>query len=216
MIPGDDTLHADARVSIMRLHAETLGYGRAILLGDSNMEGFWWNMVSAGSPPWQINGGIGGAGVDLMYQKIGAILGYTQPKVAVIMLGTNDMSWSRLASMDKTTWLPRYIPIIASIMNAGAVPVILTIPPVEQGKAMGDAMFDQASIDYCNSQLKGWCVSTNKLHIDLDPLMKGSNGFMIPGGTGDGVHFSASMKAQFYNKVQSALGYGWQRVAGQI
>ena len=102
-----------------------------------------------------------------------------------------------------------YQVIIENLINGGTRPILVTIPPIERGKAMS-ANFSQRDVNNFNrqivaiaSQYKVSYVNLNQLFMDL---AAGQNyGFTMPGATQHGVHFSKASYVSFYHALDAAM-----------
>jgi lysophospholipase L1-like esterase len=199
--------HAYFRIAIMRLQTQIVGTGSVLLLGDSIIEGFWWNTVCGK----HINGGIASAGILIFQKFLDDILHATRPKIVTLMIGVND-SQRIMDPIDFEKWCMDYDEIVSKIVGWGALPVLFTIIPVEKDKPLGDIYFDTERIKAQNAHIRRLAGEKNYILFDSYNLLAGEDGFMLKGGTIDGVHPSKTTYVRLYSFYQKAIKKAWGRI----
>lgn len=203
--PAQANTHAEIRAAMAATHAMIAGQGRALLLGDSIIEGFWWNQVCGG---FQVNAGIGGATAGVLHSQADGILTLTQPSVVLLMIGVND---ARLdVPFDLEAWKVKYNGIVYRMYQSGATMILYTVMPVEQGKPLGDLYFDPARIVAMNAHIAAVAANYDAVYRDVWSAFQ-VNGFMPPGGTVDGVHPSRDTYVTLHGMIQADLTTAWAR-----
>jgi lysophospholipase L1-like esterase len=120
-----------------------------------------------------------------------ALLEKARPDVVVVALGVNDCSRSPYQSEgDIGQWLQLYKTIVRAIRTVEAVPVLVTILPVEDNRPLGTGYFSQTMNLRLNERIRQLAGEEEAVLIDayarFDAL-----GTMPVGATVDGVHLTA-------------------------
>ena len=149
---------------------------------------------------------MGGIGVMQMAKLIPHLNGI--PRYAFVMIGTNTANVG-IDQVQKSTFTANYKVIIKNLINRGTRPILISIPPIERGKAMSKN-FSQADVNGFNDQIVAMASQYKISHVNLNylfmDLAAGPNyGFALPGATQDGVHFSRASYVSFHNALDTAL-----------
>ena len=177
------TYHWEARNSFIKFQAASIGVGKPLLLGDSIIEGLWWNTLPESSCAI-INGGFGGATLAELLRYSQGLLAATKPPVVTVLIGTNDAS--RKDNVEQ--WRVKYTQLISIIEKSGAVPVLMTIPPVEQAPPFGAKYFSIERIKAYNKYIRGEAKKGGYILVDLHRAFANDKGYAPSGSTFDGVH----------------------------
>jgi lysophospholipase L1-like esterase len=165
--------------------------GPVVALGDSLTADLGWAVAPAAAyPSWftaaladeprlvaAANAGIPGDTTDGMVARFARDVAVHAPRVVVILGGTNDLARGRtteqvLGSLEQLTALAR---------DAGAVPVLATIPP----RTDGDFAVEVADL---NAGIQRSAAEGGIPVIDFFSVLAGDDGRWRPGFTDDGVH----------------------------
>lgn len=200
--------HWPTRNTVIADQIGTVGPGSIMMLGDSITEMFWWREFGN---KFILDAGQAGAGLDEVVATANAILPIAHPSVVTVMVGVNDCQKGNGA--DPTTWGAEYTALLASIHAAGAVPVVLTILPVEANPDMplGANYFDTNCILALNDQIVNIVTAHNEIWVNLNNTFGVPPTYtaMQPGWTMDGVHpYGVAMSTLFYQiepAIQKAL-----------
>jgi lysophospholipase L1-like esterase len=168
--------------------------GSTLLLGDSITEGLF---LDGPVGMRVINGGIGGAGV----RDLTALVQQVAPRsmhLVVIAIGVNDTMLAR--SHGTSEWEQIFRQLISRAKGVARNEVVVsTILPVEGGKPLGSAFFDEEKIHEINQVIRRVAGEQGLTLIDgfaaFAPLV-GKTEF-----TTDGVH----LNALGYTKLRSIL-----------
>lgn len=127
------------------------------------------------------NAAIGGNDTAQMRARLATdVLAY-QPTVVVVMGGTNDLH--RGYSM--TTTLANMKDIVSQVRRSGALPIVLTIPPL---RGTWDYATPALVMTY-NRSLRAVAIAEGAVVIDTWAALANSSGtWARPGDTCDGVH----------------------------
>lgn len=200
---ADWSAHWAGRQGAIATQLIIAGNESVMLIGDSITEGYWWQSVGACR---SVNAGMGGIGVMHMAQQMPSLNGI--PRYAFVMIGTNTANVG-VGQDQKLSFTANYQVIIENLINRGTRPILLTIPPIERGKAMS-ANFSQSDVNSFNSQIIAMSNMYNVSYVNLNylfmDLAAGPNyGFALPGATQDGVHLSRPSYVSFYYALDTAL-----------
>lgn len=200
---ADWSSHWAGRQGAIATHLMIAGNESTMLIGDSIMEGYWWQGVGACR---SVNAGMGGIGVMQMAQQMPGLNGI--PRYAFVMIGTNTANVG-VGQYQKLSFTANYQVIIENLINRGTRPILVTVPPIERGKAMS-ANFSQQNVNSFNQQIVAMSSLYNVSYVNLNyllmDLVAGPNhGFALPGSTTDGVHFSRASYVSFYYALDTAL-----------
>lgn len=194
-------LHWPTRISVASIEVGSIGTGQVMLAGDSITESFWWNQFG---DKRVLNAGQGGAGIDEVTATVQALLPVARPSVVVLMVGINDCR--RGSEADPTIWGSKYLSLLQAIHAGGAVPVALSILPVENdpAKPLGTAYFNPTCYQQLNSQWYAITSSRNEVAVNLGFAFAVPPAYiyMNPGWTLDGVHpYGVGMATLYYQIV---------------
>lgn len=203
-ISAQATEHAATRLRIIQMQAQSVGAGHTLLVGDSIIEGFWWNSICG---DYVINAGVGGSGVQWWVENIDRVLAYARPKYVVVQLGVNDTRRGQdglVPIREQAKFAERYRYILQRIKAAGAQPAILPILPLEPGKPLAEPYFDPSVLAWYNANI---IVLARQMDIPWwNSWYAWARGYdALPGFTTDGVHPSGVGYAALYLQVKEAV-----------
>lgn len=144
--------------------------------------------------------------ISTCYGEIGieAMLGYTDPKRAYIMLGSNGIQWLSIENMLHSTDT-----LVTLIKNAcpQCEVVIVSVPPVTYAYDTTVPDVDVMSkIDSYNTGLSDYCAAKNMLFVDAASCLKDSTGYFDAAyAESDGMHFKASAYKTLLSKIQAEV-----------
>lgn len=196
--------HWNTRIAIAKLQASITGMGEILMLGDSITEQFWWNTIKGRRI---LNGGQGGAGIDQVIETADALLPAAKPKIVVLMVGVNDCV--RGSKTSASLWGAKYQALLDKIHAAGAVPIALSILPVERNSSLslGHNYFSTDCIIALNAQWRDAVSSRGEVYVDLNSVfgVPPAYHYMRPGWTVDGVHLSKVGSENLYKRIGPAI-----------
>lgn len=198
--------HTQVRVSMIGLQKQACPAASSLWAGDSNTEGMWWNYVCGNNVGgWVINGGIGGTTVKQYLDVLPEVLVKSTPYVVTVALGTNDANAARVGTPDDLAWEANYTALVDALLAAGKKVTLFTIPPVEQGKPLGEGYFLTSQIQRFNSHIRATAQQRGLALKDIYALWANAQGFAAPGSTTDGVHHTRAKQVAYYYQLEDAI-----------
>ncbi len=184
--PNPFASHWLIRDIVIGSHRSAVGPGGLLFIGDSLVEGFYWNRI--GSLP-VLNAGYSGIWTEALEPRVPLLLKSAQPGIAVLLVGTNDAKKDCTeASLDGVA--EYFNRILMHFQDAGVPLVVMTPPPVEQAKRLtgfyaADAMasLSRRIVAMSNRRVSGI--------VDLQKAFADGDGAARAGMTTDGIHLSA-------------------------
>ncbi len=167
-------------------HLPAAGPGGLLFLGDSIVEGFYWNRI--GSLP-VLNAGYSGIWTEALEPKVPRLLDAAKPRLAALLVGTNDAK--KGCSESNLDAVEGHFEQTLRHFDAASVPcLVITPPPVETGKRLTSFYSVEAM-----ASLSRRIVRIAQAHgagiIDMHKAFSGENGEARAGLTMDGIHLSA-------------------------
>lgn len=198
--------HIDVMPTMIALKKQSAPKAEILMIGDSNTEAIWWDRACGDDPAgWIINGGIGGITVKGYLCSLRLILSSTSPKVVTIMLGTNDANSKRIGIKDDREWEANYTKFVDTAIATNAKVILFTVPPVEQGKSLGEGYFSTAQIRRFNTHIRTLARVRGIELIDVYAMWSGPDGYAPRDTTIDGVHFSYSRQLDYFAQIKNAV-----------
>jgi lysophospholipase L1-like esterase len=193
--------HLSSRIAIIRMQLGQTGAGSVLFIGDSITEGAVLPQTICGRPT--VNAGIGGATVGTFANAAKLIIEEARPSLVVIALGTNDASRDNETPVE--VFHRQYENLLEAAMGAGAPVVVATIPPVEAGKPLGNAVFSTEKIAQFSERIRKIGMEKRALLVDFNKILSGPGGLAAKGATTDGVHFSVETYNSWIHDVVAAV-----------
>lgn len=194
--------HVAARMAVVGAQQALLGTGDVMLLGDSNTEMFWWNMIGSCQV---LNAGFGGATIADIAALAPALAASARPRVVHVMLGTNDL---RSASQEV---LPAkrgaMMLIVEAFLAEGSVVVIWPVPPFAEGFSTPEARRRINGVLLSVAQETGaywdwWWPNQIAQGPHLDGAV--TDGPALPGSMlGDRVHFAPETQLSRLQRLET-------------
>ncbi len=185
---------------VIASHRNAVGPGGLLFVGDSQVEGFYWNRLS--SRP-VLNAGYSGIWTEALEPRVPLLLQSAKPGIAVLLVGTNDAKKDCTESaLDAVTG---HFDTIIRHFEAAAVPVIvMTPPPIERGKRLtnfysADAM---ASLSRRIVQIADGRAAAV---VDLHTAFGDGEGAAREGLTTDGIHLSAGAYRRLHDMLEKTV-----------
>ncbi|WP_201860925.1 SGNH/GDSL hydrolase family protein [Microvirga soli] len=198
--PSPFASHWLIRDIVIASHRAAVGPGGLLFVGDSLVEGFYWNRV--GSLP-VLNAGYSGIWTEALEPRIPLLLQSASPGIAVLLVGTNDAK--KDCSESALDGVAEHFDTILRHFETAAVPVIvMTPPPIERAKRLtnfysADAM---ASLSRRIVQIADGRAAAI---ADLHTAFGDGAGAAREGLTTDGVHLSARAYRQLHDVLEKTV-----------
>jgi lysophospholipase L1-like esterase len=175
----------------LKLAAPAPGENRVVFMGDSITEG-WHFEGPDGSFPGKpyINRGISGQTSPQMVLRFRQDVIELQPKVVVILAGTNDIAGNTgpISIED----IEGNITSMAELARAHDIALVLSsVTPVNNYTPVSQRFFADrppSEILRLNEWMKAYCVSTNCYYLDYFDSMVDGSGLLRRGLSEDGLH----------------------------
>jgi lysophospholipase L1-like esterase len=156
-----------------------------------------------------INAGFIGMRTGELLLRTQALLDRAHPWAVLLMVGTNDRA--QVGRNGTAAWLRDYSAIVRLIERSGVVPILETVPPTARHGGFVGGAAGAMGISAMNRAIRLLCQKDpHAVLVDLDPVLKGPDGFLPPGATDDGVH----MDVAEYAKMAPLQRAGVQRAEG--
>lgn len=198
--------------NVLKYHVMQVGYGKAVLIGDSYTEGLYPNTIDQYSI---INAGVAGIGVDGMRELAQTILDVTKPNVIVVLLGVCDAidaCNAPITQAETTTWAVKYAALVDQLKSGGATVVPMTIIPL--AKPGGDKW--QVEVRNANKAIRDFNEWIKKIanrrglpFVDTYAAWANQEGYMPQDFNFNIVHPNAQGFAKLYYNFLEALDKGY-------
>ncbi len=198
--PNPFAPHWLIRDIVISSHKSAVGPGGLLFVGDSLVEGFYWNRI--GAMP-VLNAGYSGIWTEALEPRVPLLLKSAQPGLAVLLVGTNDAKKDCTESgLDGVA--EHFETIIRHFEEANVPFVVLTPPPVEQGKRLTSFYAAEAMAALSRrivQMVKGRAVAI----VDLQRAFADGNGTAKAGITTDGIHLSAEAYRLLHDMLETTI-----------
>ncbi len=165
---------------------EAAGPGGLLFVGDSIVEGFYWNRIG-GLPV--LNAGYSGIWTEALEPKLPRLLKVARPRLSVLLVGTNDAKKDRSES-DLNQVAEQFKGALEHFKAADAPFIVVTPPPVEVGRRLTSFYSVEAM-----ASLSRRIVQIAQCHaaaiVDMNRAFSHETGEAKTGVTTDGIHLSA-------------------------
>ena len=168
------------------------GEQRVVFFGDSITDGWKLEQYFAGEP--YVNRGIGGQSTYHMLLRFRADVIDLQPKVAVILAGTNDLS-STTEQYKMETIKSNFLSMVDLAQANGIALVISSVTPVSDYARDGagnlvvrTVLRPPAMISDLNVWLRELCKKRGLIYLDYFSALADDKGLMRAGLSKDGLH----------------------------
>ncbi|MGO9438425.1 MAG: SGNH/GDSL hydrolase family protein [Terracidiphilus sp.] len=160
------------------------GENRVVFMGDSITEGWHLDQSFPGKP--YINRGISGQTTPQMLVRFRQDVIDLQPKVVVILAGTNDIAGN--TGPETLEQIEENLASMADLAHANGIRVVLCsiLPAVDYSWAPG--MTPAPKIDMVNAWLRGYALAKGYVYVDFHSAMKDERDGLPKSLSPDGVH----------------------------
>ncbi len=168
----------------VKLGAPTAGERRVVFMGDSITEGWHLDQSFPGKP--YINRGISGQTTPQMLVRFRQDVIHLQPKVVVILAGTNDIAGN--TGPETLEQIEDNLASMAELAHANGIKVVLcSITPVFD-YPWAPGLAPAPKIDAINAWLKAYAERKGFGYVDYHAAMKDERDGLPKTLSGDGVH----------------------------
>ncbi|MGO4388555.1 SGNH/GDSL hydrolase family protein [Microvirga sp. 2YAF29] len=183
--PNPFAPHWLIRDIVISAHRSAVGPGGLLFVGDSIVEGFYWNRL--GSLP-VLNAGYSGIWAEALEPRIPLLLKSAEPSLAVLLVGTNDAK--KDCSEDGLDDAVKNLDRIISHFDEAGVPLIaMTPPPIEKAKRV-TSFYSTDAIADMSRRIVETCDGRAAAIVDLQSALSDDEGAAREGMTVDGIHLS--------------------------
>ncbi|MBF9232340.1 SGNH/GDSL hydrolase family protein [Microvirga alba] len=195
--PNPFAPHWLIRDIVIGSHIPAAGPGNLLFIGDSIVEGFYWNRI--GSLP-VINAGYSGIWTEALEPKVPRLVEVARPRLVALLVGTNDAKKGRTESdLDAVATL--FERIVEHAEKAGVPFIVMTPPPVEKDKRLTSFY----SVDAMGS-LSRRIIRIAERHgagmVDMHGAFADENGEAKAGVTTDGIHLSSQAYRAMHDMLE--------------
>jgi lysophospholipase L1-like esterase len=197
--------HAQVRLQIIESHMSQFPNPSILFLGDSIVEGLFVNQFCGLGT---LNAGLGGAGVELLVNHLSNVWTRLDSPIVILAVGVNDSMRGRDGLMGEdylTRWAKYYDGVLQTIRDHGAVPVVVSVLPVERNMPLGEDFFNSEVIRRMNKVLQAAAKKEGAVFVDAYTVFADASGAMKSGSTKDGVHLTAESYKTFVREIEQGV-----------
>ncbi len=183
--PNPFAPHWLIRDIVISAHRSAVGPGGLLFVGDSIVEGFYWNRLG---PFPVLNAGYSGIWAEALEPRIPLLLKSAEPALAVLLVGTNDAK--KDCSEDSLDEAAKNLDLIVRHFEEAGVPLIaMTPPPIEKAKRI-TSFYSVEAMAYVSRRIVDACGGRAAAIVDLQAALSDAEGAAREGMTVDGIHLS--------------------------
>lgn len=199
--PNPFAPHWLIRDIVIGSHIPAAGPGNLLFIGDSIIEGFYWNRI--GSHP-VINAGYSGIWTEALHPKVPRLLEAAKPRLAVLLVGTNDAKKGKTdAELDEVA---EYCDQIVQLSASFGVPfIVMTLPPVETGKRL-TCFYSVEAMASLSRRIVDVAESHGAGVIDMHAAFSHEGQEAKTGVTVDGIHLSPQAYRAMHDMLVRKIG----------
>lgn len=198
--PNPFAPHWLIRDIVISAHRSAVGPGGLLFVGDSIVEGFYWNRIG---PLPMLNAGYSGIWTEALEPRIPLLLKSAEPALAVLLVGTNDAK-KGCSESSLNSAVQNLDGIVRHFENAGVSLIAMTPPPVERGKRLTSFYSADAMVGMSRSIVET-CTGRAAAIVDLQSALSDSEGHARAGMTVDGIHLSPKGYRMMYDMLAKAV-----------
>lgn len=205
--PNPFAPHWLIRDIVIGSHLSAAGPGGLLFVGDSIVEGFYWNRIG---PLAVLNAGYSGIWSEALEPKVPRLLEAARPRIAVLLVGTNDAK--KGCSESDLDAVARHFERIVRHSEAHGVPfVVMTPPPVEPGRRL-TSFYSAVAMASLSRRIVKIAEEHGAGVIDMHKAFSHENGEARAGMTVDGIHLSSGGYRLMHDMLERTVV---ERVAGR-
>lgn len=198
--PNPFAPHWLIRDIVIGAHRAVVGPGGLLFVGDSLVEGFYWNRIG---PMPVLNAGYSGIWTEALEPRVPLLLSSAQPALAVLLVGTNDAKKDSTESgLDGV--MEHFDKIVRHFEEAQAPFVVLTPPPVERGKRLTSFYAAEVMASF-SRRIVQTAQGRAAAIVDLQQAFADGHGYARAGVTTDGIHLSAEAYRQLHDMLETTI-----------
>ncbi|MFZ1013600.1 MAG: SGNH/GDSL hydrolase family protein [Terracidiphilus sp.] len=168
----------------VKLGPPASGVNRVVFMGDSITEGWHLDQSFPGKP--YINRGISGQTTPQMLVRFRQDVIALQPKVVVILAGTNDMAGN--TGPETLDEIEDNLASMADLAHSNGIRVVLCSITPAFDYPWQPGLTPAPKIDLLNSWLRGYALAKGYVYVDYHSAMKDARDGLPPALSHDGVH----------------------------
>jgi lysophospholipase L1-like esterase len=168
----------------MKLGAPASGENRVVFMGDSITQAWHLDQSFPGKP--YINRGISGQTTPQMLVRFRQDVVDLQPKVVVILAGTNDIAGN--TGPETLEEIEENLASMADIAQANGIRVVLCSITPAFDYPWQPGLTPAPKIDQINAWLRGYAMAKGYVYVDFHSAMKDARDGLPPTLSHDGVH----------------------------
>ncbi|QRM27855.1 SGNH/GDSL hydrolase family protein [Microvirga sp. VF16] len=208
--PNPFAPHWLIRDIVISSHKPAVGPGGLLFIGDSLVEGFYWNRI--GALPL-LNAGYSGIWTEALEPRVPLLLQSAEPSIAMLLVGTND------AKKDCTDGaldgaMEHFERIVGHFSDAQVPVVVLTPPPIEQAKRL-TSFYSLDAIASLSRRIVQIADGRVADIVDLQRAFADDNGTAREGMTTDGIHLSAKAYRLLHDMLETTIAAVTARSEGR-
>jgi lysophospholipase L1-like esterase len=177
------------------------GVDRVVFMGDSITQG--WNLEESFPGKPYINRGIGGQTTPQMLVRFRQDVIYLEPKVVVILAGTNDIAGN--TGPETLQQIEDNLASMADLATANHIKVVLCSITPAFDYPWHRGLEPAPKIDMVNAWLRGYALAKGFVYVDFHSAMKDAQDGLPPTLSKDGVHPTAAGYAIMAPLVEAGI-----------
>jgi lysophospholipase L1-like esterase len=198
--PNPFAPHWLIRDIVIASHRTAVGKGGLLFVGDSLVEGFYWNRIG---PMSVLNAGYSGIWTEALEPRVSLLLQSAEPGLAVLLVGTNDAKKdSTESALDGVA--QHFERIVGHFTHAAVPLIVLTPPPVERGKRL-TGFYSPEAMASVSRRIVEIARGRAAGIVDLHRAFAGGDGAARAGMTTDGIHLSAQGYRLMHGLLEKAV-----------
>lgn len=198
--PNPFASHWLIRDIVVGSHLEAVGSGGFLFIGDSIVEGFYWNRI--GNLP-VLNAGYSGIWTEALEPKLPRLLKSAGPRLAALLVGTNDAKKDRTES-DLDQVAEQFQGALRHFTAAGIPFIVITPPPVETGRRL-TSFYSVEAMASLSRRIVQIAQGQAAAIIDMHRAFSNDDGGAKQGVTMDGIHLSAPGYRRLHDMLERTV-----------
>jgi lysophospholipase L1-like esterase len=198
--PNPFAPHWLIRDIVISSHKSAVGPGGLLFIGDSIVEGFYWNRI--GALP-VLNAGFSGIWTEALEPRVPLLLNSAEPSIAVLLVGTNDSK--KDCTENALDGVAEHFDRIVGHFEEANVPVVvLTPPPIEPAKRL-TSFYSPEAMASLSRRIVQIADGRVAAIVDLQNAFSDGNGAAREGMTTDGIHLSAQAYRLLHDLLETTI-----------